>query len=94
MAGDGVRSIADISRTASDIARGDLSQRINTSQTKSELGQLAVVLNDTEVPSGAIAAGVPAVIKPGRARVADIEAGVASYLSKSRRYRDTLRRIG
>ena len=53
----------------------------------------AVVLNDTEVPSGAIAAGVPAVIKPGRARVADIEMGVASYLHKTRRYREGLRRI-
>ncbi len=54
----------------------------------------AVVLNDTEVPSGAIAAGVPAVIKPGRARVADIDSGVQSYLSKTRRYRETLRRVG
>jgi carbonic anhydrase/acetyltransferase-like protein (isoleucine patch superfamily) len=53
----------------------------------------AVVLNDTEVPAGAIAAGVPAVIKPGRARTVDIEMGVASYLRKSRRYRESLRRI-
>jgi hypothetical protein len=45
------------------------------------------------VPTGAIAAGVPAVIKEGRARASDIEMGVASYLDKSRRYRDTLRRI-
>lgn len=54
----------------------------------------AVVLNDTEVPSGAVALGIPAVIKTGRARPGDIEAGVASYLDKQRRYRDTLRRIG
>ena len=54
----------------------------------------AVVLNDTQVPSGAIAAGVPAVVKPGKARVADIESGVRSYLGKTRRYRESLRRIG
>lgn len=54
----------------------------------------AVVLNDTEVPSGAVAAGVPAVIKLGRARVADIESGVANYLRRTRLYRDSMRRIG
>jgi carbonic anhydrase/acetyltransferase-like protein (isoleucine patch superfamily) len=53
----------------------------------------AVLLNGLDVPTGAIAAGVPAVIKEGRARASDIEMGVASYLDKSRRYRDTLRRI-
>ena len=39
------------------------------------------------------AVGIPATVKPDRARAADIEMGVASYLHKSRRYRDTLRRI-
>jgi carbonic anhydrase/acetyltransferase-like protein (isoleucine patch superfamily) len=53
----------------------------------------AVVLNDTDVPSGSIAAGVPAVIKPGRARPDDIVAGVEAYLNKSKRHRDTMRRI-
>lgn len=53
----------------------------------------AVVLSDTEVPSGAIAAGVPAVIKLGRARPDEITAGVESYLAKSKRFRETLRRI-
>lgn len=53
----------------------------------------AVVLDDTEVPSGALAVGVPAVIKPDRARRQMIEVGVASYLSKSSRYRATMRRI-
>jgi len=42
-----LRPIEDISRTAAEIAEGDLSQRINTSQTQSELGQLAKVLNNT-----------------------------------------------
>jgi carbonic anhydrase/acetyltransferase-like protein (isoleucine patch superfamily) len=53
----------------------------------------AVVLNDTEVPSGSIAVGIPATIKAGRARPTDISHGVASYLSKTKRYRETLRRI-
>lgn len=57
------------------------------------VGANAVVLNDTEVPAGAIAVGVPAVVKLGKARPADIEQGVASYLHKTRRYRETLRRI-
>ncbi len=53
----------------------------------------AVVLNDTEVPSGALAVGTPAVVKAGRARRADIDDGVESYLAKSARYRAELRRI-
>jgi carbonic anhydrase/acetyltransferase-like protein (isoleucine patch superfamily) len=53
----------------------------------------AVVLNDTEVPSGAIAVGIPATIKAGRARQADIDQGVASYLDRTARYQRDLRRI-
>lgn len=53
----------------------------------------AVVLDDTVVPPGALAVGVPAVIKPGRARREMIESGVASYLAKTARYRASLRRI-
>jgi carbonic anhydrase/acetyltransferase-like protein (isoleucine patch superfamily) len=54
----------------------------------------AVVLNDVEVPAGAIAVGVPAAIKEGRARRADIDAGVESYLRRAERYRSTMQRIG
>ncbi len=54
----------------------------------------AVVLNDTEVPSGAIAVGAPAVIKEGRAKQQMITGGVASYVGRTARYRDQLRRIG
>jgi acetyltransferase-like isoleucine patch superfamily enzyme len=54
----------------------------------------AVLLNDTDVPSGAIAAGVPAVIKPGKARTESIATGVASYRARALRYRAELRRIG
>jgi len=53
----------------------------------------ATVLNDTEVPSGAVAVGTPATIKAGRARRADIEVGVASYRQRAQRYKRELRRI-
>jgi heavy metal sensor kinase len=42
-----MKPIKDISETAVKISAGDLSQRINTADTESELGQLAVVLNST-----------------------------------------------
>jgi len=42
-----LRPIAEISRAAQEIAAGDLAKRINASETESELGQLATVLNST-----------------------------------------------
>ena len=42
-----IRPVENISTTAVKIAAGDLSHRINTAETESELGQLAVVLNST-----------------------------------------------
>jgi two-component system OmpR family sensor kinase len=45
--GRAMKPIKDISATAVKIAAGDLSQRINTAETESELGQLAAVLNST-----------------------------------------------
>ena len=45
--GRALRPIAEISGTATKIAAGDLSQRINTADAESELGQLAAVLNST-----------------------------------------------
>lgn len=53
----------------------------------------SVVLNDTEVPSGALAAGSPAQIKPGRARAEDIVSGAQSYIERQALYRDGLRRL-
>ncbi len=53
----------------------------------------AVVLNDTEVPSGSIAVGTPATIKPGRARREDIDRGGAEYVRRAAQYRHDLRRI-
>ncbi|MEY4373108.1 MAG: hypothetical protein RL219_1877 [Actinomycetota bacterium] len=52
-----------------------------------------VLLNDTEVPAGALAVGTPAVIKEGRARLSDIRDGVQSYLRKNGRYQSELRRL-
>lgn len=53
----------------------------------------SVVLNDVEVPSGALAAGSPATIKPGRARRDDIESGVRHYVDRIATYRNGLRRL-
>jgi carbonic anhydrase/acetyltransferase-like protein (isoleucine patch superfamily) len=54
----------------------------------------AVVLDDTEVPSGAIAVGIPATIKPGRARPELISHGTRTYVERADRFRRELRRIG
>jgi two-component system, OmpR family, sensor kinase len=47
LAGRAIQPIAAISRTASRIAEGNLSERIDTSGTDSELDQLSLVLNQT-----------------------------------------------
>lgn len=53
----------------------------------------STLLNDLDVPSGAMAVGTPAVVKEGRARAGSTTYGVASYLERAVRYRDDLRRI-
>lgn len=53
----------------------------------------SVVLFGTEVPSGALAVGSPATIKPGRARSDEIALAAASYVDRAARFRDRLRRI-
>ncbi|HEY2329106.1 MAG TPA: ATP-binding protein [Verrucomicrobiae bacterium] len=45
--GRALKPISEISLTATKISAGDLSQRINTAEAESELGQLAAVLNST-----------------------------------------------
>ncbi|HVU25212.1 MAG TPA: ATP-binding protein [Opitutus sp.] len=47
LAGRALRPVQDISAAAAKIAGGDLSQRIDTRDTDSELGELARVLNET-----------------------------------------------
>ncbi len=53
----------------------------------------SVVLNDVEVPSGAIAVGSPAVIKPDRARRELISESADAYVARAERFRRDLRRI-
>ena len=53
----------------------------------------SVVLNDVEVPSGALAAGSPAVIKPDRADVELIRSSAAAYVERLAQYRTSLRRL-
>ncbi len=53
----------------------------------------SVVLNDIDVPSGALAAGSPAVIKPGRADIELIRNSAAAYVERIEQYRTSLRRL-
>ena len=62
-------------------------------RTGAVVGANAVVLNGMEVPSGALAVGAPAVIKPGKARAADIALAAQNYVDRAVRFRDQLRRI-
>ncbi len=53
----------------------------------------SVVLNDVEVPSGALAAGSPAVVKPNRANAEMIRRSAAAYVERIAAYRTSLRRL-
>lgn len=53
----------------------------------------SVVLNDTRVPSGAIAVGSPATIREGKARREIITEGVQAYVRRAERFRHELRRL-
>lgn len=61
--------------------------------TGSVVAANSVLLNGTEVPTGALAAGSPAVIKPGKARLDEIDLAAASYVARARRFRDDMRRL-
>jgi len=62
-------------------------------RTGSIVAANAVVLNDTEVPTGAIAVGTPATVKTGRARMEDIEQGSREYVRRVAQYKAGLRRL-
>lgn len=62
-------------------------------RTGSIVAANAVLLNDTEVPTGAIAVGTPAVIKEGRARREDIDLGSREYVRRAAQYATELRRL-
>lgn len=76
------------------IANGSIVLHRVVVHTGAVVGANAVVLNDTDVPAGALAVGTPAVIKLDRARQEDIADGVATYAARAARYRSELHRIG
>ena len=53
----------------------------------------SVVLNDVDIPTGALAAGSPVVIKPGRADIELIRDSAAAYVERIEQYRTSLRRL-
>ena len=57
------------------------------------VGNGSIVLHRVVVHTGAIAVGIPAVIKEGRARPELISDGVGNYVRRTHRYRAELRRI-
>ena len=57
------------------------------------VGANAVVNNDTEVPSGAMALGIPAKIRPDSVRPGMIEHGVAAYIERAQFFKQNLRRL-
>ena len=75
------------------VANGAIVLHRSVVRTGAIVAANAVVLYDVDVPAGALAVGAPAVIKPGRARLADITNGAATYVARARRFRTDLRRI-
>ena len=63
-------------------------------RTGSLVGAAAVVTNNAEVPSRAMALGVPAVIKPDRADPELIKLQAHGYVLNTRLYREKLRPLG
>ncbi len=57
------------------------------------VGANAVVPNDMEVPSGAMALGVPAKIRPDSVHPEQISRGVEFYVARGARYAAELRRL-
>ena len=57
------------------------------------VGAAALVPNGMEVPTGAIALGVPARVREGAADAADIARNAAGYVRNGTRYRDELHRV-
>jgi carbonic anhydrase/acetyltransferase-like protein (isoleucine patch superfamily) len=53
----------------------------------------SVVLDDVDVPTGALAAGSPAVIKPDRVDVEFIRSSARHYVERIEQYRTSLRRL-
>jgi carbonic anhydrase/acetyltransferase-like protein (isoleucine patch superfamily) len=57
------------------------------------VGANAVVPNNMIVPPGALAIGVPAVIREGKSNLVMIRLSAAEYVANGKRFRSSLRRI-
>jgi carbonic anhydrase/acetyltransferase-like protein (isoleucine patch superfamily) len=57
------------------------------------VGAGAVVPNRVNVPPGALAVGVPVVIKPDRSNIDSIRLAAGEYVKNGRRYKSDLRRL-
>jgi carbonic anhydrase/acetyltransferase-like protein (isoleucine patch superfamily) len=62
-------------------------------QTGSVVAANSVLLNGTIVPTGALAVGVPAVIKEGKAKADHTAFAAQTYVDRGRRFKATMRRI-
>lgn len=58
------------------------------------VGANAVIPNRTDVPAGALAVGVPVIIKEGRSNLDLIRGSAAIYVDNGRRFRDEQERLG
>jgi carbonic anhydrase/acetyltransferase-like protein (isoleucine patch superfamily) len=63
-------------------------------RTGALVGAGAVVGNNVEVPSRAMALGVPAKIRPDAVAEGSFDDAVARYVANGARYREELRRVG
>jgi carbonic anhydrase/acetyltransferase-like protein (isoleucine patch superfamily) len=61
--------------------------------TGATVGAGAVVPNRVDVPPGALAVGVPVIVKPGRSNIESIRLAAGEYVKNGRRYRAGLRRL-
>ena len=62
-------------------------------RTAALVGAGALVPADMEVPTGAMALGVPARLREGVVRPGQFEEAVVSYVQRGRRFRDEMRRL-
>jgi|SRR5580658_8056037 carbonic anhydrase/acetyltransferase-like protein (isoleucine patch superfamily) len=61
--------------------------------TGATVGAGAVVLDRVNIPPGALAVGIPVVVKPDRSHVDVIRFAAEEYVKNGRRYRENLRRL-
>jgi carbonic anhydrase/acetyltransferase-like protein (isoleucine patch superfamily) len=61
--------------------------------TGATVGAGAVVPNRVNIPPGALAVGVPVVIKPDRSHIDSIRLAAGEYVKNGRRYKADLRRL-